>query len=49
MDIKSLLIAIAYVIPGIIIGIILSYWNYIVDIKNIDDYDAFEDYYGRKE
>ena len=49
MDLKSLLIAIVFVIPGILIGVIFGYWSYIVDIKNLDDYDVFEDYYGRKE
>ena len=45
MDLKCLLIAIAHVIPGIIIGFIFGYF----DRPPESDYDAFEDYYGRKE
>lgn len=45
MDIKSLLIAIACVMPGIIIGFIFGYF----DRPSESDYDVFEDYYGRKE
>ena len=45
MDLKSLLIAIALVIPGIVIGSILGY----LDRPPESDYDVFEDYYGRRE
>ena len=45
MDLKSLLIAIASVVPSIIIGAI---GGYLYD-KPKDSYDVFEDYYGRKE
>ena len=45
MDLKSLLIAIVLVAPGIIIGSILGYFY----DSGESEYDVFEDYYGRKE
>lgn len=45
MELKFLLIAISHVIPGVIIGFIFGY----LDRPPESDYDAFEDYYGRKE
>lgn len=45
MDLKCLLIAIALVIPGIVIGFILGYFY---DTEEFE-YDVFEDYYGRRE
>lgn len=45
MDLKSLLITIACVVPGIVIGFILGYFY----DNGESEYDVFEDYYGRKE
>lgn len=45
MDLKSLLITIVCVLPGIIIGFILGYFYDSGEIE----YDVFEDYYGRRE
>lgn len=45
MDLKSLLIAIACVVPGIVIGFILGYFY----DNGESEYDVFEDYYERKE
>lgn len=45
MELKFLLIAIACVIPGIIIGFVFGYFYDTGETE----YDVFEDYYGRKE
>lgn len=44
MDLKILLIAIAHIIPSIVIGFILGYFY---DTEEFE-YDVFEDYYGRR-
>lgn len=47
MDLKSLIISIILILPSIIIGSILGYLY--DDPNHNEEYDVFEDYYGRKE